>query len=225
MKTEMTLEAAATLMSEIAINLSTLAVQWTAVLSTEPSDVHVYHYLFGPDGVRLHVQFTGYGLNDRIKISYSRPRDSRGSYCEVWSATGAKLSDPSIYVSSSKLASQIANDIIRRLLADAFHVHNCVISRIALQDLHTNNQATLYAAVCEACEACEAPNKGNVTTGQFPNVDVFTNLPGRSNFTFGYGSVVVNSNSGDINLVSVPTDLLLDLLIVIRAAIKNHARK
>jgi hypothetical protein len=167
----------------------------------------------------LWLRFGGYGNEGKISISYNRPKNSSGSYVTVYEEH-TQMHDPRIRVSDEKSAEQVAKDIVRRLLPESFRVHREVLKSIKNTDTYNMKRTNLRNAIADLC------NEPRVTQpfdeNQIPTIDPYKNTGQLSHsLGLGYGKIKINADSIDIDLTSVPASLGIELVALIRQAIRR----
>ena len=173
-------------------------------------------------GLSLWFRVGGYGNAGKITISYSRPRDSKGSYVEVYHPMGGgKIADPSIRVSASKDALTVAKDIVRRMLDAAKNVHVLVTKQIKDNADYYSKKRLLAMDLADVCHA-----KVNNPDSEMPTINPYESIKGYlGDVRMGYGTVTVGSDYATIKLDSIPADLAKKLLLVIHETLKNHSNR
>lgn len=116
------------------------------------------------DGFKLHFSTEVYGKAGKLVIQFFRPRNAKGSWVELYEGH-SRVFDPSINVSETKSAEQIAADITRRLMPEAEAIFAKVNAQVANENAaHSNRVATLR----EMTEAVGVtPNEGGHDERQF----------------------------------------------------------
>jgi hypothetical protein len=148
-----------------------------------------------------------------------------GSYPSVWAKTpgGGQLHNPSIRVSADKDTNKIAKDIIRRLLPDVEALHVLVKEQIAGHELYADKKSILAHRLSAVCDNAEIRNLRAEAT---PTIDPFSVIThDRGDLRIGHGEISVSSDSADIKLTSLPTELALEIAGRITDAIKAYARR
>jgi len=175
-------------------------------------------------GLSLWFRVGGYGNEGKITISYSRPRDSKGNYVEVYHPmSGGKIAiaNPSIRVSASKDALTVAKDIVRRMLDAAKNVHVLVTKQIKDNADYYSKKRLLAMDLADICHA-----KVNNPDGEMPTINPYESIKGYlGDVRMGYGTVTVGSDYATIKLDSIPAELAKKLLLVIHETLKNHANR
>ena len=174
-------------------------------------------------GLSLWFRVGGYGNEGMITVSYSRPRDSKGSYVEVYHPmSGGKIADPSIHVSASKTPEVVAKDIVRRMLDASKNVHVLVLERIESNaEYHTKKNMLTK----EIADICHATVKADHLHASEVSINPYESITPRADFRCGYGSITVSSDSAEFKLSSVPAELAKKLAAVIHETLKNHANR
>ena len=164
----------------------------------------------------LYLSNGGYQLKDRISISHDRPRHRDGSYVELWEKNSSgKIVTPSIKVTETKSPTQIAKDIVRRLLPEAQRVEQLAVEAIRAQIAYEDKKTGLREQV--------GAMFGGIPHHCSPNEADPYNLI-KTKYTRGYGKVEVNSDSMNIELKSVPATLGLRILAEVRRLIEADAK-
>ena len=172
-------------------------------------------------GLSFWFRIGGYGNDGKIKIVYDRPRDSKGSYVEVYHPMGGgKIDNPSIRVSASKDALTVAKDIVRRMLDASKNVHVLVLDRISDNDDYYSKKRLLAVDLADICHA-----KVSNPDSDSPTIDPYESITPRADFRCGYGTITVSSDSAEIKLTSVPTELAKKLTEAIVYTLKNHVSR
>ena len=174
-------------------------------------------------GSKLSLWFRagGYGNEGKIKIGYDRPRDAKGEYVYVYHPMGgAKLDNPSINVSASKDALTVAKDIERRVLEACQNVHALVVKRIAENAEHEAKKLGLVTELAAICRA----KVSNPNSSQ-PTINPYESINPRTDYRCGYGSIIVNGDSAEITLRSLPPALAKELTTVIVETLKKASNR
>lgn len=170
--------------------------------------------LIADDDLSLWVHEGGYGNEGRIRFSYDRPRHRNGDYVSVWEKH-SQVSDPGISVSVGREPSAVAKDILRRLVPEARRVHALVKAQIASYETHFDKVRKLAIDAANVASAKLPEFKD----GQTPSFRLFE---GYGDYSFGYGTVKVNSETLDIDLHSLPASLGKEVLKLLRMAVASH---
>ena len=173
-------------------------------------------------GLSLWFRVGGYGNGGMITVSYSRPRDSKGSYVEVYHPMGGgRIASPSIRVSASKTPEVIAKDIVRRMLDAAKNVHALVTKQIKDTDNYYNKKRLLALDLADICHA-----KVNNPDSDMPTINPYESIKGYlGDVRMGYGTVTVGSDYATIKLDSIPAELAKKLTEAIVYTLKNHSNR
>lgn len=150
----------------------------------------------------------GWAKSGKIYVCFSRPRDKQNNFIEVYEGN-TRLQDPSINVSASKSAEQIAADITRRLLPDAERVFALVNERI--------HAANTYEFKCNSLmqDLCDIVNGPNFVLSKHEIESKQINLGGVS--AGGYGTAKISSDSVSFSLSSIPADKARELVAFLQS--------
>ena len=174
-------------------------------------------------GSKLSLWFRagGYGNDGKIVIGYDRPRDAKGEYVYVYHPMGgARIDNPTIRVSASKDALTIAKDINRRMLEACKNVHALVVKRIAELAEYEAKKLDLVTELAAICNAKVInPNSSQ------PSINLYESINSRADYRCGYGSIIVNGDSTEITLRSLPSVLAKELTAVIVETIKKASNR
>ena len=173
-------------------------------------------------GLSLWFRVGGYGNEGMITVSYSRPRDSKGSYVEVYHPMGGgRIANPSIRVSAFKTPEVIAKDIVRRMLDASMNVHALVTKQIKDTDNYYNKKRLLALDLADICHA-----KVNNPDSDMPTINPYESIKGYlGDVRMGYGTVTVGSDYATIKLDSIPAELAKKLTEAIVYTLKNHSNR
>ena len=173
-------------------------------------------------GLSLWFRVGGYGNEGMITVSYSRPRDSKGSYVEVYHPMGGgRIASPSIRVSAFKTPEVIAKDIVRRMLDASMNVHALVTKQIKDTDNYYNKKRLLALDLADICHA-----KVNNPDSDMPTINPYESIKGYlGDVRMGYGTVTVGSDYATIKLDSIPAELAKKLTEAIVYTLKNHVSR
>ncbi len=174
--------------SKIAIYLSR---DWRVENEKEEFDIFSGEFIRN-DGMKIFFRANHYGFRDKIVFSFSRPRDDKGNYVELYNEKG-KISDPSITCSLSKTEDKMAQDILRRLLPEAERIFALTNEKIEKLNEVENNRISLLRQMAGAAQV------------EMPTDDRHGNQP----FFFCFGKnqshkVEINYSSVDISLRNLP---------------------
>ena len=174
-------------------------------------------------GSKLSLWFRagGYGNDGKIVIGYDRPRDAKGEYVYVYHPMGgARIDNPTIRVSASKDALTIAKDINRRMLEACKNVHALVVKRIAELAEYEAKKLDLVTELAAICNAKVInPNSSQ------PSINLYESINSRADYRCGYGSIIVNGDSTEITLRSLPSVLAKELTAVIVETLKKASNR
>jgi hypothetical protein len=94
-----------------------------------------------------------YGYDGKTHIFYCRKPDESGEVHTIWEKdAGGRIADPSINVSNTKTATEVAKDIIRRLMPEAERVHGLVLTTNKENEQFQFNKTALINRLAEVCE-------------------------------------------------------------------------
>jgi hypothetical protein len=120
--------------------------EWTIKpVSTESKNSNFY--LIRADGLTLWMADSngGWAKKGRYAIHGSRPKKGNNQYVELYEG-GSRIKEPEITVSDEKHSTQIAKDIVSRLLPEAERVHTLAMQQIkGEQDYAAKETATREA--------------------------------------------------------------------------------
>ena len=174
-------------------------------------------------GSKLSLWFRsgGYGNDGKIVIGYDRPRDAKGEYVYVYHPMGgARIDNPTIRVSASKDALTIAKDINRRMLEACKNVHALVVKRIAELAEYEAKKLDLVTELAAICNAKVInPNSSQ------PSINLYESINSRADYRCGYGSIIVNGDSTEITLRSLPSVLAKELTADIVETLKKASSR
>ena len=157
-------------------------------------------YLTREDGLALYFSFDGYGNKGKIRIAYFCGDLNRGAYVTVYDDKYQRVSYPSINVSMTKTAVQVARDIEKRLMTDAVRVHGLVLKSIddSQNFVDGRKAATIRLAALLGTE----PKRDHYSKEMTYEIDPFVNV--KSFAANGYGEIRVSSaDSIELNLKSM----------------------
>jgi hypothetical protein len=157
-----------------------------------------------------------YGYDSKTHIFYCRPEDKNGERHTLWEKDDAnsKIADPSINVSNTKTAEQVAKDILRRLMAEAERVHKFA--------LLANNESETFQLGKTALIHCLAEVLHTEPEHDYQSKELNGKVKPYSGVEefkkHGYGTfTVTSSDSVDLELHSMSQEVALRVATAIRA--------
>lgn len=178
------------------------------------------------DNLKLWVRLGGYGNEGKVSISLYRPfgRDGRSPTLYAKDHSG-HIPDPVIRVTDKKVSSQIAKDIVRRLLPDAENVFNLANESIANDNKFLDNKADAIAKLSSAVGA--KPEKHYQSGELTGKIDPYIGAGIPSFKRHGYGHFMVSGkDSITLELNSMDLETALEVADALRGIFyRNRANE
>jgi hypothetical protein len=165
------------------------------------------------DGLRLvFISGGGWAPSGKVHVTFSRPRDAKNGHIDIYGDAfnggpiNQRITDPSINVSLSKSAEQIANDIARRLMPESERIFALVNERINSANAYEISRDALTQRVCDAIHG------KNWVLSKYEQESRKLSLGGVESGS-GYGDVRIDSgDSVTFSLSSIPADKAVELV-------------
>jgi hypothetical protein len=169
--------------------------------------------LIRSDGLTLTVR-DSYSQRGKLHISFSRPVNGSGCSPDIWAPLNAgRIQNPSINVSNTKTAVQVAKDIVRRLLPEAERVFKLANEAINQADTEAARKEALILHLAVVLNTKpDRHYQTNELTGKVTPYDELKEFE-----ACGYGNFVVNSSSSiSLKIDSMSAPVALDVARALR---------
>jgi hypothetical protein len=209
------------------MNLSDLAVALTIIDPsnfswTVTKDRNENEHLTRSDGLQFWLRIGGYGNEGKAAIHFDRPLGRDGRSPLLWPKGGGQIGNPSINVSLTKSVTQIAKDIVRRLLTESEEVFKLANESINSTNTFLDGKVKTTFAIAALCGTL--PNRHYQSNELTFEVDPYKGAGVEKFKGQGYGKIKVSSeDSVDIELTSVGFDTAAEIVSAINKILAKRA--
>lgn len=171
------------------------------------------------DGLQLLLRQGGYGNEGKIRISFLRPRDSKGQSVMVYE-NHVELNNPKIGVSENRPSKEIAGAITKRLIPTAVKLLGLVNEKIAQSNNFYNTKEAAIRRICEVLQVKPTLDRSGAELSTEIDPYIASGVP--SFQKKGYGKISVSgAESISIELKSMDLKTAEKIVAAISEALKS----